>query len=367
MKAGIYIHVPYCLSKCNYCDFYSVINYEINNYHIYLINELKSIKNNWNNIVFDTLYFGGGTPSLLKANQINYIINEIKLLLNTNLVEITIEVNPEDINYDYINELKTTEINRISIGIQSLNNSVLSCFGRRHDRKKALNSIKSLTSNYNNVSIDIIYGYQNHSIKNFENELDLLLETNVQHISAYNLTISENTKFYKESLMGNYLLASDDISYNLYNMLINKLKQNNFYQYEISNFAKINYHSLHNSKYWKLVPYLGLGPSAHSFNNNIRYWNNSNIDNYINGNYSKEEEELSKIELINELIMNSLRTTSGINIKYFEKIAGKERSVDFQKKISQFIPKKVNKTTSGYSLNTEGMFISDYIISKLFI
>ncbi len=374
--AGIYIHIPFCKSRCYYCDFYSTVKLAyIDDFVTALINELQLRQNDWANKKIETIYFGGGTPSLLSNVQINNILDNIAhyFEIDTNC-EITIEANPEDLTKQYITQLKQTPINRISLGIQSFNNEVLKQLNRRHDASQSIDSINRLqVSGLTNISVDLIYGIPKLSLIEWENTLLQFMELKVPHLSAYHLTYEKNTVF-GHLLKNNKIIPTDESqSLAQYNLLCQMMQTQGFEHYEISNFAKQGKFSRHNSNYWNSTPYLGLGPAAHSFDGTIRQWNNANVFKYISHLKSEklppqEKEVLTPADKFNDYIITRLRTKEGIN---FDDI--KRDFPQFLEITKQNIERYRNMQTlficseKRCRLTEEGFFVSDNIMMDFII
>jgi len=374
--AGIYIHFPFCKSKCGYCDFFSITDSNfIISFLTYLKAEINLQKNYLENEIIETIYFGGGTPSLLSINDINDIIREI---YNTFEVvenpEITLEANPDDLSDIFIHNLKNfTKINRLSVGIQSFYDDDLKLMNRRHTSNQAIESIASAKKvGFDNISVDLIYGLPNQTLERWKENVKKVLNLDVQHISAYNLTYEKGTKFYKLLKDRKITEIDDFMSLEQFKLLKYLSEKNGFEHYEISNYTKNKLYSKHNSSYWKQRKYLGIGPSAHSYNLISRQWNFADIKKYIK--YLSEKKLPAEIEILdtntkyNEYIMTSLRTMWGVNSDYIEHNFPSKYFNDFilnaKKYISRNIMKKINNQ---YVLTTEGIFISDSVISDFFI
>ncbi len=371
--AGIYVHIPFCKSRCSYCDFYSS-TYQGNREVLIqnICQELVEQKNFFlNNEIIKTIYLGGGTPSLLNNKDLNQIFETIKNNFTLDLEEVTLEANPDDLSIKKISELKQFPINRLSIGVQSFFDKDLLFINRRHTAQQAIHAIKRCQDNgFENVSIDLIYGLPNQTLENWGENIETAISLNVPHISAYHLTFEGGTKITRQRDSGLFKEIDEDLSFEMYRLLIKKLTKANIYQYEISNFAKYGFESKHNSSYWNETPYLGVGPAAHSFNGKIRRWNISNSRLYLQ--LRKEHKIFYETENIdtqtryNDLIITSLRTIKGLNFNKFIKTFDKDIISYFEKEISRF-------TTSGdiifkegfYALSEIGIFKSDYIIEKL--
>jgi oxygen-independent coproporphyrinogen-3 oxidase len=331
-------------------------------------------KNYLENESIETIYFGGGTPSLLSCKQIEDILNEIQLVFpNVKAKEITIEANPDDINFEYLSDLRKIGVNRISIGIQSFNDVELLSLNRRHNSAQAEMSVKmAQDAGFENISIDLIFGLFNSSIETFEFSLNKALSLNVQHISAYHLTYESNTSLYKKLKSREIVQIPEQISEEQYLLLIEKTKEKGFIQYEISNFALDGFFSNHNSNYWKQKPYLGLGPSAHSYNLKSRQWNSKNFTQYyeqINKNALLfEKETLDKKALFNEYLMTRLRTIWGAEENYILNTFGENLHKHFTDSIKKYLDSgKIIKGNSCFRIKQEYWFVSDYIITDLFV
>ncbi|MBR4970225.1 MAG: radical SAM family heme chaperone HemW [Paludibacteraceae bacterium] len=371
--AGIYVHIPFCKSRCSYCDFYSS-TYQGNREVLIqnICQELVEQKNFFlNNEIIKTIYLGGGTPSLLNNKDLNQIFETIKNNFTLDLEEVTLEANPDDLSIKKISELKQFPINRLSIGVQSFFDKDLLFINRRHTAQQAIHAIKRCQDNgFENVSIDLIYGLPNQTLENWGENIETAISLNVPHISAYHLTFEGGTKITRQRDSGLFKEIDEDLSFEMYRLLIKKLTKANISQYEISNFAKYGFESKHNSSYWNETPYLGVGPAAHSFNGKTRRWNISNSRLYLQ--LRKEHKIFYETENIdtqtryNDLIITSLRTIKGLNFNKFIKTFDNDIISYFEKEISRF-------TTSGdiifkegfYALSEIGIFKSDYIIEKL--
>ena len=372
--SAIYIHIPYCTRKCSYCNFFikTIINDDKDLVEA-IINELFIRKDYLETQKINSIYLGGGTPSILKDS----LLEKIFIAINHNYIlsentEVTIECNPEDITKIKLENFKKLGINRISIGVQSFNNHDLIFLDRSHNAEQAINAIELCKEmNFENISIDLMYSLPNQNLSNWKENLNTALNLDIQHISCYSLTVKEKTKLQKQIKQNKVVVADDITSSEHFEILIEKCKSQGFSQYEISNFCKNNLYSKHNVSYWGNNSYLGIGPSAHSYNKKSRQWNVSNNRLYIH-NLKKnklifETEQLSNKDLYNEYIMKTLRTKWGSNINYIEKTHG----IKFVKHLN----KETNKwRESGHLYNdknkilltNKGKFISDSVISDLF-
>ncbi len=373
--SGIYIHIPFCKQKCNYCDFYSSIDLNKQDEIINaLCSELQQRKQWLNNTTVSTIYFGGGTPSLLSAEQVNKLINECyKHYKISSSPEITLEANPDDLTQQKIQQLANTSVNRLSIGIQSFNDEHLQLMNRRHTSKQVIGVIKSCQDvGFNNISGDLIYGLPNLTNEEWDENLSVFQTLDIQHLSAYHLTFEENTVFGFMQQKGKLSPIDEQQSIEQFNMLTQWAKNEQFIHYEISNFAKEGFKSKHNSSYWLQKKYLGVGPSAHSFNKNSRTWNTSNIKDYVakitNKLPSFEIEELDLIDQHNEYLITRLRTREGINLEDFYSLFGKAYTDDLLSNIKPFIKaKQLTFKNNIITLNHNGILISDAILTELFV
>lgn len=373
MSAGLYIHVPFCLSKCVYCDFYSLPGHDlIDKFTFSLEQEIKNYSEIWKDNDFDTLYFGGGTPSLLSPHSIAEIISAARKYFQlTDNAEITLECNPDDVNKKFAKLIKNAGVNRVSIGVQSLSDKRLNFLGRRHQAQTALDAIQTfIDAGIDNISVDMIYGLPGLTLSEWESELKMLLGYPVKHLSAYMLSVHENTPLNEKLLTGEIVLPGEEDLYKQYLSLISIANDKGFKQYEISNFAKEGCLSKHNIKYWKALPYLGLGPAAHSFDGSSRFWNPDRLDlytsNFIEYLALRSTERLTEKEKFNEYVMNSLRTIDGLDIPYL-KSNFKTFSDRFIISINDLKKSWITQNEKRLQLTTEGLFVSDYIIEKLMI
>jgi putative oxygen-independent coproporphyrinogen III oxidase len=373
--AGIYIHIPFCKKLCFYCDFYHVITPDNNSGFInYLIKELVLRKEYLVNKPVTTIYLGGGTPSVCSLKDLEKLLAEIhKNYIVEPGCETTIELNPDDVNPGYLSGLKILGVNRLSLGVQSWRDLDLKILNRRHNSAQAASALKeAFKAGFENVTMDLIYGIPGMSISDWESNLDFTFSFDIKHLSAYHLTIEKGTVFGKMKEKGLLSEIEEDESAALFNRLIEKAESAGFIHYEISNFSKPGFMSVHNSNYWKQVPYLGLGPSAHSFNGYSRQWNISDLNGYIkalkSGASYFEREELDSNARFNEYIMTSLRTMWGIDLDLIEKNFDKEGYdyvVNLSSKFKGYGLMKQDK--KNLVLTNQGKMISDNIISEFML
>ncbi|MEN8138887.1 MAG: radical SAM family heme chaperone HemW [Bacteroidota bacterium] len=370
--AGIYIHIPFCKQRCYYCDFHFTTSLKNKDAIINaIIFELESRKTELNESI-KTIYFGGGTPSILNTSDLEKILNAI--YNNYRVIsdpEITIEANPDDITLDKVKEIKQTPINRFSVGIQSFHQKDLEFMNRAHNKVQADNCIPLIQdAGFNNITIDLIYGLPNQSKQEWIYNLNRTFELNIPHISAYALTVEEKTPLNALIRKGKYPNVSDEKAFDDFKILIDKTKEQGFIQYEISNFGKKGYFSKHNSSYWQGEKYMGVGPSAHSFDGNSRRWNFANnkkyLENLLTDSYF-ETEKLSTKDRFNEYIMTGLRTIWGISLDKIEKEFGTIYSNELKRKISLYIDRgQMSVKGNVITISENAKFQTDGISADLF-
>jgi oxygen-independent coproporphyrinogen-3 oxidase len=334
-----------------------------------LCKEIELQKNFLTKEKIKTIYFGGGTPSLLSPKQLQVILD--KLIQNFDLeneIEITLEANPDNLSIKYLKALKEIGINRLSVGLQSFIETDLQLMKRKHTVKESIKAIgDAQESGFDNISIDLIYGLPDLTISMWEENIEKALKLNVQHISAYHLTIEPNTLFNKYYQSNKLNLPTEDESLSQFKILKRITEQKGFMHYEISNFALDGFISLHNTNYWMGVKYLGLGPSAHSYNLTSRQWNIQNLRKYMDaisqGKIPFEIEYLTKIEKFNDFLITSLRTMWGLNTEKLKKDFGKDLETYFLGKTKKYLDQNLMKeSNSNFTLTEKGIFISDNIL-----
>ncbi|HEX2922345.1 MAG TPA: radical SAM family heme chaperone HemW [Bacteroidales bacterium] len=371
--AGIYIHIPFCKKLCYYCDFYHVIarGFDYSEYARTIAAEAELRSDYLDTESVKTIYFGGGTPSVFSLKELEIIMTSIKKTFKTDeICEITIELNPDDVDTFFLKGLHALGFNRISLGVQSWRDEDLKLMNRRHDSMKAEAALKDcLNTGFSNVSVDLIYGLPGMSNDAWKSNLEKTFSFEIKHLSAYHLTFEKGTVFGKMLEKGLISEADEDLSIAMFNQLEELAERAGFIHYEISNFGKEGYFSLHNTNYWKQVKYLGLGPSAHSFNGYSRQWNKSDLNSYLRSIKSSvldfEIEELDGRTRLNEYIMVSLRTMWGIDLGYVETIFGKEGFdyiVNMSSKFREYGLMK--QQADNIVLTSQGKMISDNIISE---
>ena len=371
--AGIYIHIPFCKQKCSYCDFHFSTNLQHKPNLIQAINKELEIRKNEISTPLETIYFGGGTPSILSEIELESIFETIYKNYSTkNLKEITLEANPDDLNKEKLNFLKSTPINRFSIGVQSFFEEDLKLMNRAHNAQEAETSIKLVQDfGFENITIDLIYGSTTTTNEMWKQNLQKAIELNVPHISSYALTVEEKTILDHQIKKGITKPVDEDRQNEQFQLLVDTLTSHDFIQYEISNFGKEDYFSLHNSNYWKGIHYLGIGPSAHSYNGKTRAWNIANNSKYIqtiNENKLPQEiEVLNEVEQFNEMIMIGLRTIYGIDLDRINSEFSQPLVNSFYQELNQLINENlVEKKENRIILKPEAKFFADGIASRLF-
>jgi len=327
--AGIYIHIPFCKQKCHYCNFFSVAS--VRNKAAFLDalkHEMASRAGYLGGEKVNTVYFGGGTPSLLSAAEVTGLIGTLKQHFQVDpAVEITLEANPDDLSARYLSELAATEVNRLSIGVQSFFDDDLNYLNRAHNAAEAISALsRAQAAGFSNLTMDLIYGIPTLTDEKWLANIGRFLDTGINHLSAYALTVEHKTALHHLISKGRAAAVDEQQSARHFEMLMNTLQQHGFIHYEISNFARPGYYSKHNSIYWLGGHYVGLGPSAHSFNGHSRQWNVSNLTAYTGHAESQqqlyEHEQLSVEQQYNEYVMTSLRTSWGCDTEHILNVFG---------------------------------------------
>lgn len=373
--AGIYLHIPFCKQACHYCDFhFSTSSKNKDAFIIALKKEILLQKHYLDNEAISTIYFGGGTPSLLTYDDLMGIFEALhKHYSIDENAEITLEANPDDLTVRKINELKKTSINRLSIGIQSFYDQDLKWMNRAHNSTQAKESIKiAQGEGFENISIDLIYGVPTLSNDRWTQNTELALNANIQHISAYCLTVEPRTALADFIKKGKSKNIDETQGSEHFKILLDELTAGDFIQYEISNFCKEGFISKHNSSYWSKKKYLGLGPSAHSYNGNSRQWNIRNNIQYIESldknQLQFEKEILTEKNNYNEYVMTSLRTMWGSDLNFIKNNFPESYSLHIQKEVRQYIDSGAVQNNDGkLMLTVAGKLLADRIASDLFV
>ncbi|MCX8472159.1 MAG: radical SAM family heme chaperone HemW [Sediminibacterium sp.] len=370
--AGLYIHIPYCKKACNYCNFhFSTIQSSQAEMVKAIIKEIIFQKDLITTEI-ETIYFGGGTPSLLTPLQIENILNTIhKNYRISTQVECSFEANPDDLRVDTLSAWQQCGINRLSVGIQSLHNPTLEWMNRTHNAAEALKNVGLAKKYFSNLNLDVIYGIALVSHQDFEHSLRQILQLVPTHISAYALTIEPKTKLERQIKQNPQWLAPDEWYLTQRAILIDMLYSNSFEHYEVSNFSLKDYQSKHNSNYWLRKPYIGFGPAAHSFIKPKRWWNIANNSTYINQIFSNQKissvEELTIQQQYNEYMMFAFRTAKGGNFNEIENLYGVQIKDHTKNKLLQINSNHININDDGFSLTTEGWLWSDKYAVDFFL
>ena len=371
--AGIYIHVPFCKQRCTYCAFYSTTLYNIRERYVEaLCKELVMRKEYAGCKTIETIYLGGGTPSTLSMEQLKRICDTIYATYRISpSPEVTIECNPDDLTPEFLAQLKKLPFNRISMGVQSFNDSQLKRLGRRHNADKARQAVHNARkAGYRNISIDLIFALPGSTITDWEHDLDSAIALRPNHLSAYNLTYEEGTPMHRALERGDFTELSEEENIEQFQMLIAKLKEAGYRHYEISNFALPGSESHHNSSYWNDTPYIGFGAAAHSYDGMSRQWNIADIHEYIkgidNGTPCFEIEQLTEEERYNDTILTRLRTTDGLPLAWMKEKFCDKLNRHMQRAAEKEIALGNLKEENGsLSLTEKGIFISDAVIREL--
>ena len=371
--SGIYIHIPFCKQACHYCDFHFSTSLKKKDELINaLCKELELRKDEFRNSTVETIYFGGGTPSLLSNDELQFIIDSVyKNYKVSENPEITLEANPDDLTKDRIIELSKSRINRLSIGIQSFFETDLKLMNRAHNAEEAKECLSVATRYFDNISLDLIYGIPNASNEQWLANIDMALSYKVPHISSYALTVEPKTalaSFIKKGIIDN---VDDEQAHDQFHILKDRLEASGFVHYELSNFGKEGYFSKNNSAYWQGKSYLGIGPSAHSFNGKQRGWNVRNNSKYIKAIEQNELpieiETLTKTDQYNEYIMTGLRTIWGVSFNKVEKDFGLDYKDYLIEQSEIFINQHLLYIEDAHlRVTKEGQFLCDGIASELF-
>ena len=373
--AGIYIHIPFCKQACHYCNFHFSTNLRLKSQMLIAIEqELYLQKNYLDGLKIHSIYLGGGTPSLLEAEEINLLLIHIKQnFLCEDMLEITLEANPDDVNLNKLLLLKDIGVNRLSIGIQSFQDNLLRYLNRSHSAAKSINSLEiALKAGFNNFNLDLIYAIPGQSDKMWQEDLEIAIKFLPTHISAYCLTIESNTVFGRWAANRQLKIVEDEIAIKHFDLLISKLNSKHYDHYEISNFSLPGYNAVHNTNYWKRGSYLGLGPGAHSYNGTSRQHNITNnpiyIQNIQNGIIPATIEQLQWKNHINEYIMTSLRTKWGCDMRLLKEHYAYDLMVENTIYIERLVARKLACINEKIiQLTIAGKMLADKIASDLFI
>ena len=371
--SGIYIHIPFCKQACHYCDFhFSTSMKKKDEMVLALAKEISMRKDEFENEIVETIYFGGGTPSVLSNEEINFLISEVyknyKVAENP---EITLEANPDDLSSERILALSKSPINRLSIGIQSFYENDLKMMNRAHNSAEAIKCLQEATQYFDNISLDLIYGIPGMSDEMWKKNIETALSFGIPHISSYALTVEPKTALRKLIDTGKIAEPQDETASNHFMILVETLQKKGFIHYELSNFGKENYFSKNNSAYWLGKKYIGIGPSAHSYDGEKRGWNIANNSLYLkaieNNELPIENEILTVSDRYNEYIMTGLRTIWGVSLERIEKEFGQDYFDYLQKQSQKFLDDELLSIENNILKPTaKGKFLTDGIASDLF-
>ncbi|WP_125104408.1 radical SAM family heme chaperone HemW [Prevotella marseillensis] len=372
--AGIYIHIPFCKSRCIYCGFYSTTLLDLRKKYINAVCREMELRKNYIREPFSTIYLGGGTPSLLDEAELTKLFLYINNVYDVDRnAEITMECNPDDITPEFTNMLSRLSINRVSMGAQTFADSRLRLLHRRHNSDEVKHAVKLLReAGIKNISIDLMFGFPDESLSQWKEDISAALALNVEHISAYSLMYEEDTPLWKMLDTGKVKEIDEELSLTMFKELVCQLTDAGYEHYEISNFARPGYRSRHNSSYWHQVPYIGLGAAAHSFDLNSRQWNVADLKLYIeeinNGIIPMEREELDNDTTFNDIITTALRTSDGIDLNAMETRLGKRYRNTLISAAGKHLEQGLLEIRHDrLRLTSEGIFISDMVMSDLMI
>lgn len=353
--AGIYVHIPFCVSRCAYCDFYSTTC--LDKRHAYVeavIKEWHERQDYLQGEAVQTLYLGGGTPSVLEIEDLRLLLEALPI---STAQEITLEANPGDLNEAKLRAIQALGVNRLSIGIQCFDDKMLQRIGRRHNGQQAIEAVRmAQRAGFDNLSIDLIYGLPEQTLDHWKKQVEIALSLGVQHISTYCLTLEPSTTLWRQYEAGIIEEVDEDTENSMFDYICRETKAKGYNHYEISNFALIGYESKHNSSYWNGTPYIGLGAGAHSYNGHSRQWNKPDLEQYLKSR-PYEVEELTETDLYNETVMLSLRTAKGLAADQIE-----------EQKMRKWIDRGlIVKQDNAYVATQEGQHILNTIIEDLMI
>ncbi len=370
-KLGIYVHIPFCRQKCSYCDFYSVNwNDESENKYVEaVLNEIKGYKDRLNGqYVADSVYFGGGTPTIIKPESLYKIMEALRDLMEVNKnSEISMEANPNTLTFEKLREYREIGINRLSIGVQSLNDDILKKIGRVHDSRQAIESIdRAKNAGFSNINTDVMFNIPGQEVSDIEDTISRLIERNIEHISFYSLKLEKGTPMYALEKNNKIVMPDEEYEREMYYAGRSLMERKNLLQYEISNFSKKGFECRHNLKYWSQDEYIGLGPSAHSFMDGVRYSNPADLKMYCVSGFNRiVHERMNYEDLMFEYIMLRLRLSEGVDIHEFNSRFSTDFIKIYQEQISHLGKNNLIELSDGHiKLTEKGMDISNYVFEK---
>lgn len=371
---AIYFHIPFCKQACHYCNFHFSTSLKYRKQMIQSLIEEVALRNNeLPDQPLHSIYFGGGTPSLLHPEEIEQLLHTVRKSFRfSSAIEITLEMNPDDYVAGYFNTIKAVGVNRLSVGIQSFFEEELHQMNRAHTAQDAYSVMEEVKKHFDNFSLDLIYGMPGSNLERWQKNIDIALSFSPPHISSYALTVEENTALAYQVEKGQVALLPEEMVAQQFDRLVSSLTEAGFDHYELSNFGLPHYHSVNNSSYWQGKPYLGIGPSAHSFYANQRSWNIANNKKYIQGIQTKqpsiEREELSKIDQYNEFVMTGLRTKKGVALREIKKRFGVKFSQLFEEQVEKhLINQDLFWDGDTVKVSQKAKFLVDGIASDLFL
>ncbi|MBR1622031.1 MAG: radical SAM family heme chaperone HemW [Prevotella sp.] len=378
--AGLYVHIPFCVSRCIYCGFYSTVGIDKRDEYLDALQKEIEIRNEYMNEDINTIYIGGGTPSALSNKQLERLFriigkfveekNKCRITENKEF-EFTIECNPNDLNDEKIDLLRESLVNRVSMGVQTFDDSRLKFIKRRHNSAQAKEVFRKLRkAGFGNISIDLMFGFPNQTIDEWGKDIDEAIGLQPEHLSVYSLMIEDDTPLYNLVAAGKVKEIDEEESLAMYKLLCKKMEENGYEHYEISNFAKHGCHSRHNSSYWRDIPYMGIGAAAHSYDGHSRQWNISDLNKYIDGigkgKVSFEREIIDETTHFNDIITTATRTAEGISLEKIKREFGEKYLNNLMNEAKKHIANGMLEIADdNLRLTKEGVFISDYIMSDL--
>lgn len=378
--AGLYVHIPFCVSRCIYCGFYSTVGIDKRDEYLDALQKEIEIRNEYLNEDINTIYIGGGTPSALSNRQLERLFriigkfveekNKCRITENKEF-EFTIECNPNDLDDEKIDLLRESLVNRVSMGVQTFDDSRLKFIKRRHNSAQAKEVFRKLRkAGFGNISIDLMFGFPNQTIDEWGKDIDEAIGLQPEHLSVYSLMIEEGTPLYNLVAAGKVKEIDEEKSLAMYKLLCKKMEESGYEHYEISNFAKHGCHSRHNSSYWRDIPYMGIGAAAHSYDGLSRQWNISDLNKYIDeigkGKVSFEREIIDETTHFNDIITTATRTAEGISLEKIKREFGEKYLNNLMNEAKKHIANGMLEIADdNLRLTKEGVFISDYIMSDL--
>lgn len=378
--AGLYVHIPFCVSRCIYCGFYSTVGIDKRDEYLDALQKEIEIRNEYLNEDINTIYIGGGTPSALSNKQLERLFriigkfveekNKCRITENKEF-EFTIECNPNDLDDEKIDLLRESLANRVSMGVQTFDDSRLKFIKRRHNSAQAKEVFRKLRkAGFGNISIDLMFGFPNQTIDEWGKDIDEAIGLQPEHLSVYSLMIEEGTPLYNLVAAGKVKEIDEEKSLAMYKLLCKKMEENGYEHYEISNFAKHGCHSRHNSSYWRDIPYMGIGAAAHSYDGLSRQWNISDLNKYIDeigkGKVSFEREIIDETTHFNDIITTATRTAEGISLEKIKREFGEKYLNNLMNEAKKHIANGMLEIAdNNLRLTKEGVFISDSIMSDL--